>query len=145
MQESIGSLILKEERFMRVTLRNIIDAYSKPYGLKLIHMYVLGLLSHKGGQTTNQLCDTARMKPSNMSPLCHDLEKKGYIRRERDEHDRRSVQLFLTPEGSELLEGLDDWLNRVLSGAGEENEELHADIRKGFTAFRKLVELASNE
>lgn len=144
-EDSIGTLIICEERFMQVTMRNIIEAYDRPRGLKPVHTYLLGLIAHGGGQTIKQLCETARMQPSNISPVCHALEEAGYVRRERDEHDRRSYRLFLTPAGGELLAGLDAWLDRMLSCAGEETEQLHADIERGFKAFRRIVDAAQRQ
>ncbi len=139
---SIGNRIIYEERFMQVTMRNIIEAYDRPRGLKPVHTHVLGLLAYRDGQTAKQLCEAAHMQPSNISPVCRDLEEAGYLRRERDEHDGRSFRLFLTDEGDRLLRGLDAWLDRTLSCAGGENAELHARIEQGFAAFRRLVELA---
>lgn len=143
MSVSIGHVIMREERFMQVTMRNIIESYSKTKNLKPIYVYILDLISQYDGQTIKHLCEVARMQPSNVSPICRCLEEAGYITRKRDEQDGRSFRLFLAPAGKELLDGLDDWFAQVLSCAGKENEQLHDDVKKGFLAFRKLVASAA--
>lgn len=145
MHVSIGHVIMREERFMQVTMRNIIESYGKTKNIKPIYVYILDLISQCDGQTIKHLCEMARMKPSNVSPICHRLEDAGYIKRKRDIHDGRSFCLFLTPAGEQFLEELDDWFDQVLSCAGEENEQLHDDVRKGFLAFRRLIDLAAKQ
>lgn len=144
MQDSIGNLIMREERFMQVTMRNIVDAYVKPRGFKPIHAHLVSLLDVKEGQTIKELCVLARIKPSNLSPICRELEEASLVRRERNVSDKRSIRLFLTPEGQRFLEELNAWIDQVLSSAGDENAELHSAIAQGFAAFRTLIQRAKN-
>lgn len=141
-RNSIGSLIMREERFMQVTMRGIIDAYARARDLKPVHFYVLDLVAHGEGQSIKQLCAAMHIKPSNVSPLCRHLEEAGYLQRRQDKRDKRAFCLFLTPEGRRLLAGLDRQIDRTLSFDEASDANLYRDIERGFAAFRTLVDLA---
>lgn len=141
-RNSIGSLIMREERFMQVTMRGIIDAYARARDLKPVHFYVLDLVAHDEGQSIKQLCAAMHIKPSNVSPLCRHLEEAGYLQRRQDKRDKRAFCLFLTPEGRRLLAGLDRQIDQTLSFDEASDANLYRDIERGFAAFRTLVDLA---
>lgn len=139
-EEPFGRYVVSEVRFMQVTFRNIVTAYGEKYRLKAVHLHVLGILLPDEGQTLKQLRERTHMTSSNLSPVCTLLEERGLIKRTPHDTDGRSSFLYLTEEGVEILDGLDEWLNQILSTAGPANAPLHEDIRKGFQAFHALVE-----
>lgn len=144
-QDSIGGYLIAEERFMQVTIRNIVIAYGEEHDLKAIHLYVLGMFSSSEGITIKQLREKTHMTSSNLSPICNVLENRTLIRRERNKADGRSSYLFLTEQGTEMLQGLDRLLDKILSSAGSNNRALRDDIRRGFQAFRTLVAAAREQ
>lgn len=51
-----------------------------------------------------EMCRELNMTSARVSAALKILEKKGYIRREHSESDKRNVMVFLTDEGTEYIE-----------------------------------------
>lgn len=63
---------------------------------------VLKILSMAGGSADQRdLQEAMRIRPASCSELISKLEAKGLVERQRDEDDRRKVQIFLTEKGKE--------------------------------------------
>ena len=65
-----------------------------------------------------------------MTALLDRMEEKNLVRRQVDEHDRRSVRVFLTPAGRQLepqIQGVIDTLERLLGDSitPEQMETFH--------------------
>jgi DNA-binding MarR family transcriptional regulator len=71
-------------------------------GLELPHYDVLANVFHYPGLTQQELADKLLVGRSNLSMLLPELERRGLVRRESDEADRRLRRLSLTPEGEAL-------------------------------------------
>lgn len=61
------------------------------------------LAAHPGWRVT-ELANAMSLHQSTTSNLLDKLDKKGLIRRERDNEDQRAFRLFLTKEGEELFQ-----------------------------------------
>ena len=62
-------------------------------------MAVLMLLHRADGISQRELADLNETDTTNMMVICDSLEKRGWINRVADEHDKRIKRICLTEEG----------------------------------------------
>jgi DNA-binding MarR family transcriptional regulator len=67
---------------------------------------VLAVIGSNPGVRTSALGDTLLIKRSNMTKLVDALERRGLVRRQPSQLDRRSVELSLTAAGHRLIEAI---------------------------------------
>jgi MarR family transcriptional regulator, organic hydroperoxide resistance regulator len=86
-------------------------AYSRVYkpvleklGLTYPQYVTIICLWEENHQTVKGLSEKLFLEPSTMTPMLKRLEAMGYVRRERDTEDERSVRVSLTDAGRELRE-----------------------------------------
>ena len=102
-------------------------------------MYVLTELLNEPGQSAGQLSDRAGILPTNFSAVCHRLEERGLIRRNRSARDRRAFELYITDAGRALLGEIDEDVRRRYGPVFEsEPPETFEAILAGFRALRGL-------
>jgi DNA-binding MarR family transcriptional regulator len=94
-------------------------------------------LASARGIAQGELASVLQLDKSTVSRLAASLERKGWVRRGRDEDNQRYVRLYLTPQGADVAARVwRTWLSRqarLLAG-------LSADERAGLTAgLRGLV------
>ncbi len=65
---------------------------------------VLEALYHLGSLLPSQLAQKHLMSRGNITTVLDNLEKRGLVRRERDNRDRRVIFVHLTDEGRALLQ-----------------------------------------
>ncbi len=63
---------------------------------------VLSTLWEGDGQTITAIADRLALEPSTITPLMKRLEAAGFVSRQRNPHDERQVQVFLTARGKAL-------------------------------------------
>lgn len=73
-------------------------------GLTYPQYLVLLVLWERGETTVKELAAALRLDYGTVSPLLKRLESAGYVRRERAEHDERSVLITYTGRAEELRE-----------------------------------------
>ncbi len=81
----------------------------KPYDVSLQQFNVLRILRGRKGEPANLSTLNERMvsKMSNTTRLVDKLIAKGYVKRNVCPSNRRKVEIFITPEGSEALKEMD--------------------------------------
>jgi len=72
-------------------------------GLSAKELYVLEHIRDDDPWRFNEFAENYRIKPSTLTGIVERLEKKGLVRRERDEKDRKAVYLYCTPQGKEVV------------------------------------------
>jgi DNA-binding MarR family transcriptional regulator len=91
-----------------------------PYDISSSQWAVILNIADGRAATAGELCKAMRYDPGGMTRLLDRLETKGFLRRVRDEHDRRTVHLELTASGKALrpriIEALVRVLNQLLRG-----------------------------
>lgn len=112
----------------------------KPYDLTMQQYNVLRILRGQKGNPANLSTIQERMtdKNSNTTRLVDKLIKKGWVKRNISEINRRKVEIFITKEGLKVLEELDpiteeanqNSLNKLSSKQLEELNGLLDAIRK---------------
>ncbi|MEV4257884.1 MarR family transcriptional regulator [Spirillospora sp. NPDC049652] len=79
------------------------DAHAARNGLGVGQHLVLKMLDTVGPCSQQVLSEELRIDRSVMVNVCDDLERSGFVRRERNPDDRRSYAVTLTEEGRERL------------------------------------------
>jgi len=67
---------------------------------------VLEALYHLGHMTQGEISTKVLKSGSNMTTVIDNLERDGFVRRERDEKDRRVIHVHLTEAGSGKVEAV---------------------------------------
>jgi MarR family 2-MHQ and catechol resistance regulon transcriptional repressor len=83
----------------RVSARDI-----QAYGLTQAQFAVLEVLYHKGPLPLCTIGEKLLVTSGNVTYIADQLQKAGYLKRQRSERDRRVVLARLTPKGQALLE-----------------------------------------
>ncbi len=76
------------------------------HDLTISQFGVLEALYHLGPQAQNVLGEKILKSNSNMTTVIDNLEKRGLVRRNRAEDDRRKIIVHLTPEGREMIQNI---------------------------------------
>jgi DNA-binding MarR family transcriptional regulator len=63
-------------------------------------------LTYGGGRRLADLASSLNVSPSTATRMCDRLVRKGLITRTRDEIDRREVNLEVTPNGRQIVDGV---------------------------------------
>src|SRR5277367_3826761 len=72
-------------------------------GMTLGQFAVLEALHHLGPMCQHALAQKLLRSGGNVTLVVDNLEKRGWVRRERQKNDRRMVQIHLTPKGTRLI------------------------------------------
>jgi len=83
----------------RVFLRNRMNLTVSQFG-------VLEALLHLGPMCPGELGGKILRSGGNMTLVVDNLERRGLVKRQRDEKDRRKVVVSLTPKGRETIEAV---------------------------------------
>ena len=87
--------------------KEVIRQYRKPLeplNLTYTQYIVMMVLWEEGGMTEGKLGRRVHLDSGTLGPLLKRLEKQGLIRRERPDHDERTLFISLTEKGSALRE-----------------------------------------
>src|ERR1700678_2293467 len=72
-------------------------------GMTLGQFAVLEALHHLGPMCQHELANKLLRSGGNVTLVVDNLEKRGWVRRERQKDDRRMVQIHLMPKGARLI------------------------------------------
>jgi len=82
------------------------QVYKQRYGMLRAEWRVLFHLGIYGQMTAKEICERARMHKTKISRAVHKLQERRFLIRNRDDADRRSEHLQLTPAGRAAYEDL---------------------------------------
>ena len=114
---------------LAVAARGVIGAYREVLApLDLTHPQYLVMLAlwENEPQSSRQISTSLRLDPGTLSPLLKRLEKLGYLTRDRDPADERSLAVRLTPAGRRLRERAINVPTIMIRRLGLEEEDLEA-------------------
>jgi MarR family 2-MHQ and catechol resistance regulon transcriptional repressor len=80
-----------------------VSAHLEQSGVTLGQFGVLEALHHLGPMCQHALAKKLLRSGGNVTLVVDNLEKRGWVRRERQKDDRRMVQIHLTPKGARLI------------------------------------------
>ncbi len=73
-------------------------------GLTETQFAVMEALLHRGPMTQTTLCGKILKSGSNLTTVLDNLERRGWVRRDRDPRDRRVQVVSLTDAGGDVIE-----------------------------------------
>lgn len=92
---------------------------------------VLAVISQQSGITQKELSEILGIQPASVSELLMKLERKGLVRREKDEQDRRSIKVQLTEDGQKHFSESDEEMTDPFHALSpEEQEQLRTLLEK---------------
>ena len=74
----------------------------RPLKVSFQHWRILAVLAETNGSSITDLSDYAVVPHSSLSRLLSRMEADGYVRRQIDNQDARTVRLFTTPLGEDI-------------------------------------------
>ncbi len=109
------------------------EAFTGRYKLNSIQIKTLMEIKKSKSVSMKDLCDRLEMNKSNLSPVCKKLEGMKLIRKTRDFHDQRIVNLEITAEGEEFIVSLCRQINEYTRPYFEKlTDEEKAHVLKAF-------------
>ena len=97
----------------------------KKHKINATQFKVLLILHQKDGVNQEYICDEMLLDKSAVTRIVRKLEAEGYIRRKKNEKDKRAYELYLTEKGRnfypEMEIILEDW-NAILEDCMTEKE-----------------------
>jgi len=111
--------------------RKIVAAYTpylKPLGLTYTQYIVFMVLWEKERVTVGQLGSMLHLDAGTLTPLLKNLEKEGYVTRERSKDDERVTIISITPKGDELKEKCKDIPLELAKSGSPLNEKEAAQL-----------------
>lgn len=96
--------------------------------------------------SVRRLSELLQLDPGTLSPLLKRLEAIGYLRRERDRADERSLAVTLTTTGKALRSRAEQIPPAVVERLGmpiEDLQHLHAVLTQAIAAARPVTAISS--
>ena len=138
----IGQNILKINRYIKLGLRNALDAYHLGVVEGMVLFSLLQGNSKMCFKTQEQIINELNYDKGVMSRAINTLQENGYIKQEVNEKDRRSKVLVVTHKANGLKQILEnvfhEWDKMLLDGFEED------DIRTANCFLNKLEKNAKN-
>ena len=127
---------------LSVAARGVVAVYRpllEPMGLTHPQYLVMLALWQHAPLSVRRLSELLQLDPGTLSPLLKRLEAIGYLRRERDAADERSLAITLTPSGQALRSRAEQIPPAVVERLGmpvHELRTLHAALTRVIEAAR---------
>lgn len=122
-ENTVGILIHDVARQLRV----LIDSKVEPFQLTRLKWLALGILDRKDGISQAELSERLDLDRSAVGRLLERMENRGFIKRQRDEVDRRVIRVFIEDSARPLLEDLEriskEVRDQAIAGLSAEEEE----------------------
>ena len=119
-------------------LKQFIAAKLRQMGVPLTpeQFMLIDILWNQGEMTQQQLADQLQKDKNSVTKLVDAIEKKGFVIRKQNPHDRRANTLVLTEKANELKPGAKQKgisiLDQILEGISED------ELRSFLSTLRKL-------
>jgi DNA-binding MarR family transcriptional regulator len=118
------------------------QAVANAIGLSTVELECMGLLHVERRVTAGRLAEITGLTTGAITGLVDRLEKAGFVRRERDDTDRRKVRISVVPEAAVRVEEfyvpLQRALNQVWDGYSE--AELQLLLRFANDEYKAVLE-----
>jgi DNA-binding MarR family transcriptional regulator len=124
MDNSFGYLLNR----LSVTSKNSFNKQIKRYGVSPEQWIILFRVVENNGLTQKELSDSTFKDQGNLTRMIDKLVQKGYLLRDTDENDRRSVNLHATHSSKQLVE-------KIAPISQQQNERLS----EGFSEDEKKI------
>jgi DNA-binding MarR family transcriptional regulator len=131
---------------LSVAARNVVAVYRpflEPMGLTHPQYLVMLALWQHGPLSVKDLSGLLQLDPGTLSPLLKRLEAAGYVRRDRDPRDERSLSVSLTDQGRALREQAERIPPGIVDRLGMDVAELtalHETLTRVIGASRRALD-----
>lgn len=99
---------------------------------------ILSVLAQRPGITQTELAQTLGVKSASVSEVLMKLERKGFVKREKAEQDRRNIQVTLTEAGQQHLNRPEEDLSTAFQALSDaEQAELARLLQKLLQDWRQ--------
>ena len=91
---------------LALAFKRMVATIERESGVGGMKWFLLTVLDRRDGLSQGEFTQEYEMDPSRVTRTAQSLEADGLIRRERDAEDNRVMRMYLTEEGSEVLDRL---------------------------------------
>lgn len=98
-ETSIHKLLHKVNKKLMKEFKHKLEPYDFTRGE---FPFLLGLLRKGDGITQKEICERIPISKSTTSKMVNNLIDKGYLKKERDEEDRRATRIYFTDEKEKI-------------------------------------------
>lgn len=102
-RKGVEEQVLHHFRIVLCAMREHLRMVKRNTGVSGGQLWALSELKRRPGMKVGELGEALSIHVSTASNLLDKLEKKGLIRRARNNEDRRAVRLYLTEEGTNAV------------------------------------------
>jgi DNA-binding MarR family transcriptional regulator len=99
----LGRYLGSQLRLTHIAALDALEAAFAPYKSSPIRFALMDQVNERPGSTQASLADILDVDRTTLVPMVADMERKGLLRREASEADKRAVQVWLTAKGKRLL------------------------------------------
>jgi DNA-binding MarR family transcriptional regulator len=91
---------------LALAFKRLVATIERESGVGGMKWFLLTVLGRSDGLSQGEFTQEYEMDPSRVTRTAQSLEADGLIRRERDPEDNRVMRMYLTEEGSKVLDRL---------------------------------------
>ena len=125
-------------RALRINTR----AIESQMGISLAQLFVLQQLADRPASSLNELAERTATHQSSVSVVVRRLVESGYVSRTTSAHDKRRIEIDVTPTGRALLGGapttIQTQLMRSLRAMGGGDQRILADLLERWLRDAKI-------
>ena len=89
---------------LALAFKRLVATIERESGVGGMKWFLLTVLGRRDGLSQGEFTQEYEMDPSRVTRTAQSLEADGLIRRERDPEDNRVMRMYLTEEGSKVLD-----------------------------------------
>ena len=94
----------------KISFARIMTEFVQEFGLTPLSSITLNLIANQENPTVSSVFKALDLNQGNVSSMCKKLERDGFIIRQRNKKDERSVVLLITEKGRDALNGIEQML-----------------------------------
>jgi len=102
--KSMQTWIQISRAFYKISTKEI--RYFTEHGLTLNQFKVLEVLYHRGNLNVGSITKLTMSTPGNITVVVKNLKRDGWIHTVKDDNDKRSTLLSISPKGAEVIESI---------------------------------------
>jgi len=102
--KSMQTWIQISRAFYKISTKEI--RYFTEHGLTLNQFKVLEVLYHRGNLNVGSITKLTMSTPGNITVVVKNLKRDGWIYTVKDDNDKRSTLLSISPRGTEVIENI---------------------------------------
>jgi DNA-binding MarR family transcriptional regulator len=92
------------------------DVIQREFNIPLSHVQVMAMLYDNGPMNVSEISRRLGIAKPNITPLIDRLIREQYVERQRDENDRRMVNITICPSGVSKLEKIRKKMRDLVAG-----------------------------